>query len=176
MNRSWYKNTWLGRKLGLKIDWETENLVHKESSKDYVKVFHTLEDGVCIGFATNMQYIMSPDGTIRTSTSSYKVHEHIDYVKFSDYNIEYDPTKIKAKERLKAFKDLDDYKVLTIYLGSSNKYSNYKVNDDFLLKTRAFNVTTSIRCSDGNCYLDIKYKSEWKSNVEALAKVYIKND
>ena len=176
-NRSWYKNTWLGKKLGFKVDWNKENLVSKDSGKEYVKVFHSLEDGVCIGFVSSIRYSLSQDGSIIASTSSFKVHEYVDYIKMSDYNIEYDTTKIKANEKLKTLKDLDDdYKTLSIYLGYSNKYVDYNVNEEFLLKTRAFNVTVATSCKNDHYYLDIKYKSEWKNNVEALAKVYIKND
>lgn len=106
-NRSWYKNTWLGKKLGFKIDWSKENLVHKRSSVDFVKVIHGLEDGAYIGFTSGGVRGLNSDKTTYSYISTSKIIEcDIDLEK---YDVMYDSSKVLVNKRIKEL-EIEDTK------------------------------------------------------------------
>lgn len=126
-NRSWYKNTWLGKKLGLKIDWSKEVLVHKNSSVDSVRVIHTNEDGIYVGFRAYVVSGIKFDGSIHKRVETEMMYTWEDNSNLDDYVIMYDQSKVDALQRIH---DIEESKSKSVSKSNEKVYIVVKTGMD----------------------------------------------
>ena len=126
-NRSWYKNTWIGKKLGFKIDWNKEVLVHKNSSVDSVRVLHTNEDETYIGFRTYVVSGVKFEGPIHKRVETEMMYTRKDSINLNDYVIMYDQSKVDALQRIR---DIEDSKSKSVSKSSEKVYIVVKTGMD----------------------------------------------
>lgn len=118
-NRSWYKNTWLGKKLGFKIDWSKEVLVHKNNSEDNIRVIHTDEDGIYVGFRSYAVSGVKFDGSIHKRVETEMTYTWKDTINLDDYVIMYDQSKVDALQRIQ---DIEESKNKSVSKSNEKVY------------------------------------------------------
>lgn len=152
-NRSWYKNTWLGKKLGFKIDWNKEVLVHKSSSKTTVRMFHTKEDEMYIGFKSWVASSINPDSTVHERVETEMVYTWADYLNLDEYIIMYDKSKIEALSKIQEIEqsnirigtNTDDNAYVIVKSGMGEKEAHeYKLSVMFLMEASKYIVGVEV--------------------------------
>ena len=129
-NRSWYKNTWLGKKLGLKIDWNTENLVCGST------VIHSYDEDneVYLGFKLTKHVTHECNNRFIEKTMEVNIYLSEFELSQNKYNIVYDPTKIEAQLRIKKLEEkLADEEASFIVSPDWNLYYSDEKQKDFRL-------------------------------------------
>lgn len=177
-NRSWYKNTWLGKKLGLKIDWSKENLVTTDGKT--ITVIHTFKDYVYSGCVKSISSSSTMVGGVST-TKYVLVETGIFLTEFEiakkTYSIVYDNTKISALKYIKSIAGEEDEITVTIELGKKDDtFKDYKMCDEFYSKVVEYLIGDVEICTTGRnyYYLKLRCKDEYAGAVRSLAKAYIK--
>lgn len=168
-NRSWYKNTWLGKKLGFKIDWNTENLVSGS------KVVHTYDkdNELYLGFTIVKQYAYNGSNftektmEVNTYSSEYDLSR-------DTYKIVYDPTKVEANLRIQKL-EASKYATVEVVLGVDPKYKDYKMCDEFYVNNKRLIVK---EYPVGQNYwkeycIWFVCKEEHASGIRTMAKAFI---
>ena len=177
-NRSWYKNTWLGKKLGFKIDWSKENLVTTDGKT--ITVIHTFKDYTysgcvkSIGSSSTMVGGVSATKYVVVETNVFLTELEIGKHK---YNIMYDATKIKALKYIKDTFGEEDETVVTLDLGQKDDtLKEYKMCDEFYSKVGVY-LTNDVKvCKTqwGYYYLEFRCKEQYAGAILALARAYVK--
>lgn len=137
-NRSWYKNTWLGKKLGFKIEWNTENLVKSDGTLYGTTVIHTYDgdNEVYTGFKLVKQY--THDGSNKMLEKIIEVNTSVSELEVLEggYTIVYDPTKLEALLKIKKLEEkiADEEARFTVKPAWNLYYSNENQKDFTLSK------------------------------------------
>ena len=168
-NRSWYKNTWLGKKLGFKIDWNTENLVSGS------KVVHTYDkdNEVYLGFTIVKQYTYNSRNftektmEVNTYSSEYDLSR-------DNYKIVYDPTKVEANLRIQKLES-DADTIVVVTLGLDDKYKDYRMCAEFYESTGRFILEEYpiVKGYWGEYEIRFRCKEEHASGIRTMAKAFI---
>ena len=161
-NRSWYKNTWLGKKLGFKIDWNTENLVKSDGTK--IEVLFTIEDSMYFG-------CIKETGAITSQITRWS-----NDLDLEEYKIEYDPTKLKATEHIEQLiGESDEDSIVIVTLGLDDKYKDYRMCTEFYESTGRFILEEYpiVKNYWGEYEISFRCKEVHASGVRTLAKAFI---
>lgn len=132
-NRSWYKNTWLGKKLGFKIDWTKENYVKSDGTLGGTTVIHTYDEDneVYVGFKLAKKY--NCYGHNKTIEKTIEVNTSVDTID-DEYKIVYDPTKLESLLKIRNLESkLVEEEVRFTIRPEWNSYYSNENQKDFLL-------------------------------------------
>ena len=179
MNKSWYKNTWLGKKLGCKIDWSTENLVHKDNRADRVRVLFEYDEYVYVGTKKYIRSHYDKDVWTHDIVDDKEII-YKDNINLSEWYIEYDQTKVEALKRISKIEEDTRYKreVETTWIEVNrtydlNKMAEFKLSPEFYREAAKYILKEEI-VSTVNCSYEYRLICT-RDNVSMLSMLYRKH-